>query len=413
MKLQPARGTQDLLPDTAKVFRAIDDFAFQKAQTYGFEPISTPIFEFSEVFHRTLGESSDVVSKETYTFTDRGGESLTLRPEGTAGVARAFISNGLAQNLPLRLYYSGPMFRYERPQKGRYRQFHQIGVEVLGLETPETDIECIALAHDLLIGLGLADKIQLEINTLGDSESRSKHREKLVEYLKKYQADLSPDSQIRLEKNPLRILDSKDKKDQEILVGAPALHEFLSPESQMFFEKVLQGLETLKIPYLHQKNLVRGLDYYVHSVFEFTTTHLGAQATVLGGGRYDGLIEIMGGQKTPGVGWACGLERLALLTEPNFGQRPSLQVAVISAEEASEAECLKISHELRNHNIRSETLFGGNVGKKLKRANKIGAHFALILGSSELDQRAVTLKNLGTGEQKTVPRDELLSHLKI
>jgi histidyl-tRNA synthetase len=241
MKLQAARGTQDLTPELCRGFRLIDETALHTAELYGYEEFDTPIFEFSEVFHRTLGETSDVVSKETYTFTDRGEESLTLRPEGTAGIARAFISNGLAQNLPLKFYYSGPMFRYERPQKGRFRQFHQIGVECLGLETPQTDVECIGLAFDILGRLGLEKKIKLELNSLGDPESRKIHREKLTSYLEKFKNDLSADSKIRLEKNPLRILDSKNPDDQKIVAGAPALQDCLNDESKKFFLKVQEG----------------------------------------------------------------------------------------------------------------------------------------------------------------------------
>lgn len=407
-KLQPARGTQDLLPDTSRAFRKIDELAFATAALYGYEEISTPIFEFSEVFHRTLGDTSDMVSKETYNFQDRGGDSLTLRPEGTAGIARAFISNGLAQNLPLRLYYSGPMFRYERPQKGRYRQFHQLGVECLGLETPTADVECLALAYDILNKIGLAGKIKLEINSLGDPDSRKKHRDLLVEYLKDFEKDLSPDSQVRLHKNPLRILDSKDPSDQKILEKAPLLKDCLNDLSRDFFGQVLEGLSALKIPYQQSDRLVRGIDYYTHTVFEFVTTELGAQGTVLAGGRYDGLIEQMGGPKTPGVGWASGIERLALLLDPSLAKSELKTVAVIAADEKSEKKCLEISHSLRLRGLRVEMPAGGNVGKKMKRANKVGAQFAVIIGESELQSQTAALKNLTSGEQKTVSEKELL-----
>lgn len=407
-KLQPARGTQDLLPDTSRAFRKINDLAYQTAVLYGYEEISTPLFEFSDVFHRTLGEASDMVSKETYTFLDRGGDSLTLRPEGTAGIARAFISNGLAQNLPLKFYYAGPMFRYERPQKGRYRQFHQLGIECLGLETPTADIECLALASDLLSRLGLAGRTQLEINSLGDPESRKKHRDLLVTYLKDYEKDLSPDSQIRLQKNPLRILDSKDAQDQKLLENAPLLKNCLNDFSSDFFQRVLEGLRALQIPYKVSDRLVRGIDYYTHTVFEFVTTDLGAQGTVLAGGRYDGLIEQMGGPKTPGVGWASGIERLALLLDPALAQSNIKTVAVISADEKSELKCLEISHALRLKGYRAEMPASGNVGKKMKRANKVGAHWAVIIGESELQTQSVTLKNLTSGEQKNISEKEFL-----
>lgn len=406
-KLQPARGTQDLLPETFRAFRKIDDLAFQTASLYGYEGIATPIFEFSDVFHRTLGESSDMVSKETYTFSDRGGDSLTLRPEGTAGIARAFISNGMAQNLPLKFYYAGPMFRYERPQKGRYRQFHQIGVECLGLESPTADVECLALAFDILNKIGLAGKTKLEINSLGDPESRQKHRDLLVTYLKDFEKDLSPDSQIRLQKNPLRILDSKDPNDQKILLQAPLLKDCLNDFSKEFFHQVLEGLTALKIPFEVSDRLVRGIDYYTHTVFEFVTTELGAQGTVLAGGRYDGLIEQMGGPKTPGVGWASGMERLALLLDPNLAKSDLKTVAVICADDRAEKKCLELSHTLRLKGLRVEMPAGGNIGKKMKRANKVGAHFAIIIGESEFNSQTVALKDLGSGEQKTLSEKEL------
>jgi histidyl-tRNA synthetase len=412
MKLQPVRGTQDILPELARAFRVIDSLACEKANLYGYEEIHTPIFEFSEVFHRTLGETSDMVSKETYTFLDRGGDSLTLRPEGTAGIARAFITNGLAQNLPLKFYYSGPMFRYERPQKGRYRQFHQIGVECLGLETPAADVECLALAHDILGAVGLHGRVKLEINSLGDSESRQKHRDLLVEYLKDYESQLSADSKVRLHKNPLRILDSKDEGDKKIIANAPALQSCLNQASKDFFAQVLAGLDVLKIAYQVNDRLVRGIDYYTHTVFEFVSTELGAQGTVLAGGRYDGLIETMGGQRTPGVGWASGMERLALLLPPEKSQSRIYDVAVIAADSSAEMKCLRLAHELRLAQMKTELIPGGNVGKKMKRANKIGARFALIIGESEVQAQSVTVKNLLTGEQKLVRDAELLQTLK-
>lgn len=411
-KLQPVRGTQDLLPDMCRAFRKIDEIAFHTASLYGYEEITTPIFEFSDVFHRTLGETSDMVSKETYTFLDRGGDSLTLRPEGTAGIARAFISNGMAQNLPLKLYYNGPMFRYERPQKGRYRQFHQIGVECLGLDTSAADVESLALAFDFLNKIGLMGRIQLEINSLGDPESRKNHRDLLVTYLKDFEKDLSPDSQVRLQKNPLRILDSKDPNDQKLLVNAPLLKNCLNQFSQDFFGQVLEGLNTLKIPHKVSDRLVRGIDYYTHTVFEFITTDLGAQGAVLAGGRYDGLIEMMGGPKTSGVGWASGIERLALLLDPALAQSSLRTVAVISADDRAEKKCLELSHALRLQGLRVEMPASGNVGKKMKRANKVGANFAVIIGETELQSGTVTFKDLGSGEQKTMSEAELLGFLK-
>ncbi len=405
-KLQPARGTQDLLASSCRAFRNIDESAWKIAQRFGYDEIRTPIFEFSEVFHRTLGETSDMVSKETYSFSDRGGEALTLRPEGTAGIARAFISNGLTQELPLKYYYYGPMFRYERPQKGRYRQFHQIGVESLGIEDALADVECIALASLILKDLGLSNKVTIEINSLGDVETRAKHRELLVEYLSKFESELSEDSKVRLKKNPLRILDSKDENDRKILQGAPSLKSCLNATSQEFSEQVSNGLTKLGLPFQQNENLVRGIDYYTHTVFEFTTQELGAQGAVIAGGRYNGLISLMGGQETPGVGWAAGVERLALL----LGETNSMsknKIAVVAAEDSTKQECSKLCFELREKGFSVEQVFGGNLGKKMKRAAKLGAQQVILLGTDEVQNQKVTIKNMATGEQSSVTRSDL------
>ncbi|MNJ98414.1 Histidine--tRNA ligase [compost metagenome] len=406
-KIQSVRGTRDLLPEDNLLYRFVEDTAYQNALLYGYGEIETPIFEFSEVFHRTLGETSDVVSKETYTFLDRGGDSLTLRPEGTAGVARSFISEGMAQNLPLKFYYSGPMFRYERPQKGRYRQFYQLGAEYLGLESPHADVECVAMAWDLLKKIGIADDCQLEINTLGDAESRAAYREALVNYFTQFQDQLSTDSKTRLEKNPLRILDSKDEGDKKLVANAPTLDQHLNTFSKDFFAKVIKGIERLGIPYKINSHLVRGLDYYCHTVFEFTTSKLGAQGTVLAGGRYDGLIETMGGPRTPGVGWAAGIDRLSSLVPPELiGTKASI-VAVIGADEIGEEESLVIAHELRTLNNKVEVLLSGKMGKRMQKADKLGASHAIIVGSSEVAENKVTLKDLKAGTQELITRNEL------
>jgi histidyl-tRNA synthetase len=401
-QLQPARGTRDLLGADSLTHRFVEETAYANARSYGFSEIETPIFEFSEVFHRTLGESSDMVSKETYDFLDRGGESLTLRPEGTAGVARAFISEGLAQSLPLKFYYAGPMFRYERPQKGRYRQFNQLGVEYLGVESPCADVEVLSLAWDFLRAIGLEKNCRLEINTLGDKESRARYRENLVQYFSKYQSELSADSQIRLTKNPLRILDSKDEKDKKIVAGAPSFEKDLNSESKAFFEKVQQGLSDLQIPMKLNSKLVRGIDYYCHTVFEFITENLGAQGTLLAGGRYDGLIETMGGPKTPGVGWAAGIDRLMELVPKEKLSSTAIRIALVAADEAGEKELLKIAQSLRSPNIICEIPWTGNMGKKMKKAAGLGAKYALILGEAEVKNKTIALKNLETGEQKNI-----------
>lgn len=408
-KYQPVRGTRDLLPEHKFLFRFVESQAQQMAVRYGYGEIETPIFEFSDVFHRSLGETSDVIGKETYTFLDRGGDSLTLRPEGTAGVARAFVSEGLAQHLPLRLYYSGPMFRYERPQKGRYRQFYQLGAESLGLETPNADVELLAYASDFLDALGLAGDTKLEINTLGDAESRKAYRDLLVRYFSGHRDALSEDSKVRLEKNPMRILDSKDPGDRALVADAPALRDSLNDTSKKFFDDVLAGLERLGIKSHVNQKLVRGLDYYCHTVFEFTTERLGAQGTVLAGGRYDGLIELMGGPRTPGVGWAAGIDRLAeLVDRSKIPTLPQL-IALIPADEAGEAEAMKIAHGLRRRGQRVEIFYSGNVGKKMKKADAAGAAYAMIIGSTEVQSQIFGLKNLKTGQQTPLALEQIYS----
>lgn len=409
-KFQCVRGTRDLLPELSNVFRFVEESAYRNAVLYGYGEIETPIFEFSDVFHRTLGETSDVVNKETYDFTDRGGENLTLRPEGTAGVARAFISEGLSQNLPLKFYYSGPMFRYERPQKGRYRQFYQIGTECLGYDSPLADVETIALAWDFLKSIGISAECTLEINTLGDAESRTAYRDALVKYFSQHVDSLSADSKMRLEKNPLRILDSKDEGDKKINAGAPKFAEYLNATSKDFFAGVLKGIEALGIPFKLNPLLVRGLDYYTHTVFEFTTQKLGAQGTVLAGGRYDGLIESMGGPRTPAVGWGAGLDRLADLVPPELAAKKNLFVAVIGADDDGEAESVKLSHELRVRGIKTENFLSGKMGKKMQKANKLGAHYALILGGNEVTNKTVTVKNFASGEQSEISRAALATY---
>ncbi len=399
--LQPVRGTHDLLPEDARRHRAVVETARDVAERFGYDEIATPIFEFSEVFKRTLGDTSDIVTKEMYSFTDRGGEMLTLRPEGTAGVARALMSGGLSQNLPLKYFYHGPMFRYERPQKGRMRQFHQIGVELLGVAQPLGDVEVIALGAQILRELGVLDHTTLELNTLGDGESRQAYRKVLVEYFEGHRDRLSADSRERLTRNPLRILDSKDEGDRRIVAGAPLFADHLNVASRDFFAEVRAGLDALGIAYHLNPRLVRGLDYYCHTAFEFTTDRLGAQGTVMGGGRYDGLVGIMGGPETPGVGWAAGIERLALLLEnPPAAPRP---IAVVPVGADMAAEALKLAVGLRRDGHVVELGYGGNLAKRLKRANKLNARAPVIIGTDELARRAVTLRDLDSGEQEEVP----------
>ncbi len=405
--LQPVRGTHDLLPEEMRAFRHVVETGRATAALYGFAEMATPIFEFSGVFARTLGDASDIVTKEMYTFADRKGESLTLRPEGTAGIARAFISNGLSNNLPFKVFYSGPMFRYERPQKGRQRQFHQIGAELLGVAEPQADVEAIAMGRQILDALGLKGNVTLEINTLGDTESREAYRVALVEYLSRRIDDLSADSRERLGRNPLRILDSKDEGDRAAIAGAPLLGEFLNAASRAFYAELKNGLMDLGLDFVENPHLVRGLDYYGHTAFEFTTDALGAQGTVMAGGRYDGLIKTMGGPATHGVGWAAGVERLSmLLAEAPAGPRP---VAMIPAgnDAVIKREAMILTERLRRAGFAVDLGFSGNMDKRMKRANKLSARVAVILGEDERLARAVTLRNLDSGEQATVALDRM------
>ena len=409
--LQPVRGTQDLLPDVARRHRRVIETARASAELYGFAEMATPIFEFTDVFTRPIGEHTDIVAKEMYTFTDRSGDELTLRPENTAGVVRAVISNGLTQGVPLKFFYSGPMFRHERPQKGRFRQFHQIGVELIGVAQPQADIEVIALGSRILDALGIGERVVLELNTLGNPESRAAYREALVDYFSTRTSELSEDSRRRLQRNPLRIFDSKEETDRRVARFAPDFADYLNAESLRFFDRVRSGLDRLDINYRLNPRLVRGLDYYTHTAFEFVTTDLGAQGTVMGGGRYDGLVEMMGGPTLPGVGWAAGIERLAMLTDaPPPPPRP---VALVPIGEIGEPVALRLAEDLRNRGFTIDVGYSGNLARRLRWANKIGALAAILLGEDELARGAVALRNLGTGEQAEVSLAELPSQLRI
>jgi len=408
-RLNPVRGTHDILPDDNRRYRRVEETAYEVAGLYGFGEITTPVFEFTEVFSRTLGDTSDIVTKEMYTFEDRGGDLITLRPEGTAGIVRALISNGLQQDLPLKVFYRGPMFRYERPQKGRWREFRQVGIELLGVATPIADIEVIALAHQILSKLGLADKVTLELNSLGDAESRAAYRDKLVAYLKQHESKLSEDSRMRLERNPLRILDSKDEGDRAIVADAPRLNDSLNEASRTFFDDVCAGLDDLGIAYEINPKLVRGLDYYCHTAFEFTTNELGAQGTVLAGGRYDGLSKQMGGPEAPGVGWAAGVERLSLLVDE--GDTVPGPIAVIPMGDAAQRFAMTLTQKLRGEGFPVELGYSGNLGKRMKRADKLGACAAILIGDDELSRGAGTVRDMVTGEQSEVSWDAMEEHL--
>lgn len=412
MSVRPVRGTVDLFPDDARRHRRVSETARDLAERYGFGEIQTPIFEFTDVFARTLGDVSDVVTKEMYTFEDRGGERITLRPENTAGVARAYISAKLQNSLPLKYFYSGPMFRYERPQKGRQRQFHQIGVELFGVPGPAADVEVIALGAQVLAALGMLDKTVLHLNTLGDTPSRDAYRAALIDYFTGHKDSLSEDSLSRLEKNPLRILDSKDKGDRAVVDGAPIFDDYLTDEAADFFAEVRQGLDDLGVSYIRDPRLVRGLDYYCHTAFEFVTDALGAQGTVIGGGRYDGLVGIMGGAETPGVGWAGGIERLAMLAdqtmEPLEAPRP---VALAPIGAAAERRLRQLAYTLRGEGIAVDIGYSGNLKRRMARAAKVNAHTAIILGDDELEKGVATLRDMETGEQQEIALDAIVSTL--
>lgn len=410
--LQPVRGMRDLLPPDYRKYAFIIDSAKNIAERAGFAAIGTPLMEFKEVFKRTLGDVSDIVTKEMYEIVDRGGEALVLRPEGTAGVVRAVLSNGLTQSTPLKYFYAGPMFRYERPQKGRLRQLHQIGVELFGVPDPVGDVEVISLAFDVLKMLGLTGRTTLEINTLGDDESRKHYREQLVSYLKDHRASLSPDSQYRLDRNPLRILDSKDEGDKKILKEAPLLEDSLNALSQDMFFKIQEGLNLLQIPFKINPHLVRGLDYYCHIAFEVTTAELGSQGTVLAGGRYDGLVKTMGGPSIPGVGWGGGIDRLAMMLAEDGVPSVKRPIAVVPMDEALDMQGLMLAQRLRQQGFSVEMTYGGGLGKRLKKANKCHALYALILGEEEVASGKVTLKDLDTGEQLQIGQDQVESVLK-
>ncbi len=407
--LQPPRGTHDLIGENQRRHARVVDTARHVASLYGFDEWATPIFEDTRVFARTLGDTSDVVTKEMYSFDDRGGDSITLRPEGTAGICRALVTNGLTQSLPQKVFYAGPMFRYERPQKGRYRQFHQIGLELIGPPEPLADAEVIACGWDILTRLGVAADTVLEVNTLGDRASRDAYRAALVTYFSAHREALSAESQERLERNPMRILDSKDPADRAIVADAPTIAPHLTAEAAAFYAGLLSHLGRFGVPFRENPRIVRGLDYYNHTAFEFVTERLGAQGTVMAGGRYDGLVEQMGGPATPAVGWAAGIERLSMLLA-DVGSAPAC-IAVIPVGEAAEAAASAVLQTLRAAGLRAEMAYRGNLKRRMERANRIGARAAVILGEAELARGVAQLKHLDTGAQEEVALDQLAARL--
>jgi len=404
----------DLLPDVVARWQRIEHAARATLAAYGYREIRLPLVEKTELFARSIGSLTDIVEKEMYTFEDRNGESLTLRPEGTAGCVRAGIENGLLHNQVQRLWYVGAMFRHERPQKGRYRQFHQIGVEAFGIESPDVDAELIQLCARLWRALGIGG-LRLELNTLGIPEARAAYRAELVRYLESRQDALDEDSRRRLHKNPLRVLDSKNPAMQDVVAGAPALMDYLDDASRRHFGTLRGYLDAAGIPYKVNPRLVRGLDYYTRTVFEWTTDRLGAQSAVCAGGRYDGLVALLGGQPTPAAGFALGLERLAellALDDAGAAGETCVQVYLVVLDEAVHARALALAETLRDRGVRVELNCGGSLKAQFKRADRSGARFALVLGPDEVARGEVGVKDLRQGvAQAAVAQAQLGEYL--
>ena len=413
--LQSLRGMVDLLPERTPLWQRIEATARDHFRRAAIGEIRTPLLEITELFARGIGEATDVVGKEMYTFLDRGDRSCTLRPEGTASVVRAAIQHGLLAQGPQRLWYGGPMFRYERPQAGRQRQFHQIGVELLGVADAGSDAEAIAIAWDLLADLGVGG-LELEINSLGTPDDRARYRTELVSWLEAHHDQLDPDSQHRISTNPLRVLDSKNPTTQALLAGAPTLADALAGESHARFARVRQALEALGIPFVLNPRLVRGLDYYGHTAFEITSNQLGAQATVCGGGRYDGLVEQLGGPPTAAVGWAIGLERLVLLLRQGEAvvEAPAPDLYVISRGELAAAQALVLTRLARQAGLAADRDASGSAfGKQFKRADRSGAPWAAVIGDSEAAADVVVLKDLrGEQPERQLPVLQLVALVK-
>lgn len=414
-RLNAIRGMNDILPEATPRWQQLEDTLRRLMQRYGYSEIRLPVVEPTALFKRAIGEVTDIVEKEMYSFEDRSGESITLRPEGTAGCVRACLEHGLTHNQSPKLWYTGPMFRYERPQKGRYRQFHQFGVETFGQAGPDMDAELILLTARLWQELGLAESVSLEINSLGELESRAQYRKALVSYLEQFRTQLDDDSQRRLTTNPLRILDSKDQGTQDILKGAPVLSDFLDEDSKQHFASLCQLLDACGLNYRVNGNLVRGLDYYNKTVFEWVTTDLGAQGTVCAGGRYDGLVEQLGGQATPAVGFAIGLERLVLLLEALKPEAtPALaDVFVMAMTPAAVPAVMSLTETLRQALPNTRIVYncgGGSFKSQLRKADKSGAQLALLIGDDELAQQHVSIKWL-RGQQQEQQRVDMAQAL--
>ena len=405
----PVRGTQDMIGETADRFHAVVNGFKRVRDLYGFGRIEVPVIEPTATFARSLGETTDVVAKEMYTFPDRSGESVTLRPEFTAGIMRAYLTNGWAQHAPLKLATHGPAFRYERPQKGRYRQFHQLDAEIIGAAEVAADVELLAMADQLLHELGIAEGVTLQLNTLGDIESRDAWRVSLTDHFRAHEGELGEDSVRRLATNPLRILDSKDPRDRTVVANAPEIDSFLTTQASDRFAELTAGLDAAGVAWTRNPRLVRGLDYYRHAAFEFVTDRLGAQGTVVAGGRYDGLAEALGGPPTPGVGWAAGMERLAMLMTAPAPR--SVRVAVVPVGAEAEGAATRLLAELRRAGVSADARFGGTLKKRMAHANAVGAKTAVLIGADELARAAATVRDLATGAQAERPLDGLAAEL--
>ncbi|MEL7629925.1 histidine--tRNA ligase [Pectobacterium aroidearum] len=415
--IQAIRGMNDYLPAETALWQRIENSLKQVLSGYGYNEIRLPIVEQTPLFKRAIGEVTDVVEKEMYTFDDRNGDSLTLRPEGTAGCVRAGIEHGILYNQEQRLWYVGPMFRYERPQKGRYRQFHQLGCEVFGLQGPDIDAELILMTARWWRVLGIADHVKLELNSIGSLDARARYREALVAFLEQHKDQLDEDCLRRMYTNPLRVLDTKNPQIQLLLNDAPVLTDYLDDESREHFEALGELLTQSGIPYTVNPRLVRGLDYYNRTVFEWVTTSLGAQGTVCAGGRYDGMVEQLGGHATPAVGFAMGLERLVLLVQsvnPDFKAQPGVDAYLISSGAGTQVAAMQLAEKLRDAlpQLKLMTNYGGgNFKKQFARADKWGARVALVLGENEVAAGQVVVKNLSNGEQDTLAQADVASRL--
>ncbi|WP_225047139.1 histidine--tRNA ligase [Lacticaseibacillus kribbianus] len=417
MSYQRPKGTADILPGQSELWQRVEAQARAVLERYRYREVRTPLFENQEVFTRSSGETSDIVTKEMYNFEDKGGRMMALRPEGTAGVVRAYVENklfGPEFAKPYKVYYMGSMFRYERPQSGRQREFHQIGVEAFGADSPALDAEVIALATDLLAAFG-AKSLRVALNSLGDPESRAAYHQALIDYLTPYKDQLSEDSKVRLVKNPLRVLDSKDKGDQAIVADAPKILDYLTPSAQAHFDTVKQLLEDLGIDYVVDADMVRGLDYYNHTIFEVMSNDPvfgGGYTTIIGGGRYNGLVEELGGPETPGIGFGMGIERLMLLMQDQVVE-PTLPAYIVTISDDAVAPATRLAHAIRQQGFAVDLDYLGRKTKaQFKSANKANAQLVMTLGETELADGTVAIKNMATGTQQTVPQADILKDFK-